>query len=70
MYYVLAATIALLIFILFIKALGVVVKGILTTIFVLIIFVSLFVMYKSTQGPVDLFGVYRVDKFEVTRFGD
>lgn len=70
MYYVLAATLALLIFVLFIKALGVVVKGILTSLFVLIIFISLFIMYKSLQGPVDLFGIYQVEKFEVTKFGN
>ncbi len=68
MYYILAATVALLIFVLFIKALGIVLKGILTTIFVLIITGSVIIMVKSLSAPVDLFGLYRVDKFEVTKF--
>ena len=68
MYYILAATLLLLIFVLFIKALGTVLKGIITSLFVLIIVVSLVIMFKSLSQPVDLFGLYRVEKFEVTKF--
>jgi hypothetical protein len=70
MYYVLAATLALLIFVLFIKALGAVIRGTLTTLFVLVIIGSLVIMFRSLKGPVDIFGVYRVDKFEITKFGE
>jgi hypothetical protein len=70
MYYILAATLALLIFVLFIKALGAVLKGILTTLFVLIIIGSLVIMFRSLSEPVDLFGIYKVEKFEITKFGD
>lgn len=70
MYYILAATLAMLIFVLFIKALGAVVKGVITTLFVLIIIGSLIIMFRSLNEPVDLFGIYQVDKFEITKFGD
>lgn len=70
MYYILAATLVLLIFVLFIKALGTVLRGILTTVFVLVMIASLYIMFRSIQEPVDLFGIYQVDRFEVKRFGD
>ncbi len=70
MYYILASVLALLIFILFIKALGTVLKGIITSIFVIIVIASAVIMFKSLKAPVDIFGVYRVEKFEVTKFGE
>ena len=70
MYYILIVSIALLIFVLFIKALGAVIKGILTTLFVLLVIASIFIMYKSLQGPVDIFGIYKVEQFEIAKYGD
>jgi hypothetical protein len=67
MYYVLAATVALLVFVLFIKALGSVIKGILTTTFVIVVVVFIYVMLKSISSPVNLFGIYQVDNFEITK---
>ncbi|MBW6441434.1 hypothetical protein K0B04_00805 [Patescibacteria group bacterium] len=67
MYYILAATFALLIFVLFIKALGAVLRGILTTVFLIIIVVSVIIMFKSLNEPVELFGLYRVENFEITK---
>ena len=67
MYYILAATFVLLIFVLFIKALGAVLRGILTTFFVIIIIASVVIMFKSLSEPVDIFGLYRVENFVVTK---
>jgi len=67
MYYIFIAIIAFVLFILFLKALGAVVKSIVTTLFVVIVIVGAIIMYKSLSAPVVLFGMYRVDKFVVTR---
>ena len=67
MYYVIASTLALLVFILFIKALGSVIKGILTTTFVIAVIAFIYVMFSSISKPVELFGLYRVDNFEITK---
>lgn len=67
MYYLLVAVLALLIFLLFIKALGAVLKGIITFAFVIAVLACIGIFIKSMNGPVDLFGLYRVDKFEVTK---
>ena len=67
MYYILASVIGLLIFILFVKALGTVVKGIVTSVFVIIVILSAIVFFKSLSKPVYVFGMYKVDNFVVTK---
>ena len=67
MYYVIASTLAVLVFILFIKALGSVLKGIITTTFVIAVIAFIYVMFRSISKPVELFGLYRVDNFEITK---
>ncbi|HOD01560.1 MAG TPA: hypothetical protein PKH50_02470 [bacterium] len=68
MYYVLVAILALLIFVLFMKALGSVLKGIITTVFVLIVIAFVVLMSKSISGPVDVLGMYRIDNMRITKF--
>lgn len=67
MYYIFVAIIGIVLFILFLKALGAVVKSILSTIFVLIVVVGGYLMYKSLKTPVTIFGRYRIDKFVVSK---
>jgi len=68
MYYILISVFALLIFILFIKALGSIVKGIITTAFVVAVIAFIVIMGKSMSKPMDIFGMYRVDKMQITKY--
>jgi hypothetical protein len=67
MYYILVAVLALLIFLLFVKALGAVLKGIVTVVFLVAVILAAVVFFKSLSEPVDIFGLYKVDKFIVTK---
>ena len=67
MYYLLAAVLGLLIFLLFIKALGAVLKGVITFVFVIAVMGSIVIFLQSLREPVSLFGLYKVDKFVVTK---
>lgn len=67
MYYILASVIGLLIFVLFVKALGAVIKGIVTSLFVIIVILGAIVFFKSLSAPVYVFGIYKVDNFVVTK---
>lgn len=68
MYYIIIGVIAVLIFILFMKALGSVIKGIITTTFVIAVIAFVIFMAKSLGEPVDIFGMYRIDKMEITKY--
>jgi len=67
MYYILASVLALLIFVLFMKALGAVLKGVVTITFVVAVVLTIIVFFRSLSAPVDIFGLYKVDKFVVTK---
>lgn len=67
MYYILVAIIAFVLFILFLKAVGAVVKSIVTVLFVITFIVAGWLMYKSLQSPVTVFGRYKIDKLVITR---
>lgn len=68
MYYILVGVLALLIFILFIKALGSVIKGVITTAFVVAVIAFIVIMGKSISEPIDIFGMYRIDNMQITKF--
>jgi len=68
MYYILVGVLALLIFILFIKALGSIVKGVITTAFVVAVIAFIVIMGKSISEPIDIFGMYRIDNMQITKF--
>ena len=67
MYYILMAILGFLIFVLFLKALGAVVKSIITTLFVLACISVGIIMFKSLRNPVYVLGRYKVDRFVVTK---
>ena len=67
MYYILVGIIAFVLFILFLKALGAVVKSLVTTLFVIVVIAGAIIMYRSIKGPVTILGRYKVEKFVVTR---
>ncbi|MFZ2663776.1 MAG: hypothetical protein WAX66_00190 [Patescibacteria group bacterium] len=67
MYYVLVTILGLLIFVLFLKALGSVIKGILTTLFVFAGIFAIIVMVKSLSNPVSVLGMYKVDNLVITK---
>lgn len=52
---------------LFLKALGAVIKSLVTTLFVIVVIAGAIIMYRSIKGPVILLGRYKVEKFVVTR---
>ena len=68
MYYILIAILALLVFVLFIKALGSVLKGIITTLFVVVFIAFIILMSKSMSGSVDIFGMYKIDNMHITKY--
>lgn len=68
MYYILMAIVALMVFVLFIKALGSVLKGIITTLFVVVVIAFIISMSKSMSGPVDIFGMYKIDNMHITKY--
>ena len=68
MYYILMAIVALMIFVLFIKALGSVLKGIITTLFVVVFIAFIILMSKPVSGPVDIFGMYKIDNMHITKY--
>ena len=67
MYYILVLVLAIVLFVLFLKALGAVIKGLVTTLFVMVVVVGAIIMYRSIKAPVILLGRYKVEKFVVTR---
>jgi Flp pilus assembly protein protease CpaA len=67
MYYIFVAIIALVVFILFLKALGAVVKSIVVTLFVIVVLIVGYLMFRSLSNPVILFSTYKIDKFAVTK---
>ncbi|HQG58254.1 MAG TPA: hypothetical protein PLM44_00240 [bacterium] len=62
------AIVALMVFVLFIKALGSVLKGIITTLFVVVVIAFIILMSKSMSGPVDIFGMYKIDNMHITKY--
>ena len=67
MYYILVAVLSFVLFILFLKALGAVIKSLITTLFVIFVLSTAWMMYKSIKAPVYILGRYKIDKFVVTR---
>ncbi|NMB91377.1 hypothetical protein GYA37_00855 [candidate division WWE3 bacterium] len=67
MYYVLVTILGLLIFVLFLKALGSVLKSIFTMLFVVAGISAIVIMVKSLTNPVTVFGVYKVDNLVITK---
>ena len=68
MYYILVGVLVLLTFILFMKALGSVLKSVITTTFFLVVSAFIILMLKSLGQPVDVFGMYKIDKFVITKY--
>ncbi len=68
MYYIMVGVIVLLVFVLFMKALGSIIKGIITTAFVAVVLGFIIIMAKSLGGPIDVFGMYKIDKMQITKY--
>lgn len=58
----------LLTFVLFMKALGSVLKSVITTTFFLVVSTFIILMLKSLGQPVDIFGMYKIDRFVITKY--
>jgi len=50
------------------KALGSVIKGIITTAFVVAVFGFIIIMAKSLGGPIEIFGMYKIDNMQITKY--
>jgi hypothetical protein len=68
MYYILVGVLVLLTFVLFMKALGSVLKSVITTTFFLVVSTFIILMLKSLGQPVDIFGMYKIDRFVITKY--
>lgn len=67
MYYIILTAFILVVFIVTARILSSIVKGCLISIGLFLIVITGFLLYKSTVKPVEVFGIYKIDNFEITR---
>ena len=67
MYYIIFGALSLLVFYVLVKILSSVIKGCLSTLAIIVLVITLYLMYKSTIEPVSVFNLYRIQNFKVTR---
>lgn len=67
MFYVLSLILFIVLYYVFAKIMSSIVKGILVSLFVLIVVLTGFILYKSSNEPINLLGIYRIYNFEVVR---
>jgi len=67
MYYLLYLLLLVLLYYFIFKVLGSIVKGCFTFVIILAIALIGFNMIKSTKEPIDVFGIYKIENFVITR---
>ncbi|GIW69470.1 MAG: hypothetical protein KatS3mg101_0217 [Patescibacteria group bacterium] len=67
MFYLIAAFLILVVFVVTARILSSLIKGCLIALGVFIIVITAFLVYKSSREPVELFGIYRLHNFEITK---
>ncbi|KKS30898.1 MAG: hypothetical protein UV03_C0018G0003 [candidate division WWE3 bacterium GW2011_GWE1_42_16] len=67
MYYVLMTLLILVVFIVATRILSSMLKGCFVAVGLLLIVITIFLLYKSTVEPIELFGIYRIDNFQITK---
>jgi len=67
MYYLLSLLLFVILYYVFMKVLGSLVKGCFTALLFVFIAYAVVIMVKSTKQPVDVFGIYQVDNFNIKK---
>ncbi len=67
MYYLIIAAITLVVFVVTARILSSLVKGCFVALGVFLIVITAFLVYKSSGEPIELFGIYRLHNFEITK---
>ena len=67
MYYLLLIVLVAIVFYVVTHVVSSIFKGCMVTVFVVIIGLLVFFLIKSTKEPVNVFGYYQIDNFEVTK---
>jgi len=67
MYYLLLLLLFITVYYVFMKILGSLLKGCLTAVLFVFVAYVISVMVKSTKQPVNVFGIYQVDNFNVRK---
>ncbi|OGC59741.1 hypothetical protein A2380_03130 [candidate division WWE3 bacterium RIFOXYB1_FULL_43_24] len=57
----------LVVFIVATRILSSMLKGCFVAVGLLLIVITIFLLYKSTVEPIELFGIYRIDNFQITK---
>ena len=67
MYYIFTILLFIVFYHVFVKLLSSVIKGCLTAVLVVFIIMALVIMIRSTEKPLELFGIYKINNFVITR---
>ena len=67
MYYVLMTLLILVVFIVATRILSSMLKGCFVAVGLLLIVITIFLLYKSTVEPINVFGKYRIYNFQITK---
>ncbi|HBT66239.1 TPA: hypothetical protein DEA81_00745, partial [candidate division WWE3 bacterium] len=67
MYYVVLTLLILVVFVVAARILSSVVKGCFLAVGLFLIVITIFLLYKSTVEPIEVFGIYRIDNFRITK---
>jgi len=67
MYYLLLILFFIILYFVFVKLLSSILKGCLVAVLVIVLFIGIDVLVKSSKEPVNIFGLFKVDNFEVIK---
>lgn len=67
MYYVLMALLILVVFVVAARILSSLVKGCFVAVSLFLIVITIFLLYKSTVEPIEVFGIFKIDNLKITK---
>ena len=67
MYYVILALLILVVFVVSARILSSLVKGCFVAVGLFLIVITIFLLYKSTVEPVQVFGIFKIDNLKITK---
>ena len=67
MYYIFTILLFIVFYYVFVKLLSSVIKGCFTAVLVVFIIMALVIMIRSAEKPLELFGIYKIENFVITR---
>ena len=67
MYYVIMLLLILVVFVVAARILSSLVKGCFVAVGLFLIVITIFLLYKSTVEPVQVFGIFKIDNLKITK---